>query len=116
MSSGDKAAFEPDLSLPAGALDQDVWNRILNDAFSMTETEIDDSLVPDFDESSDTEMVENDFDEFVLGDDILTDTEFEFDTTEMGSLDDDLFDHYTEAGEMNFEEIDPGTDTSFDFE
>lgn len=123
MSSGDKPPIEPDLSLPLGDLDQDVWTRILQDAFEMSEHEIDASIVPDFDEAAEIELADDDFGEFMLDDDLADEASFETDLHNTESAGDSLFqDHENEIQDfeeltgLDLGEVDPVSDDSFDFE
>ncbi|WJZ01436.1 hypothetical protein [Corynebacterium freiburgense] len=123
MSSGDKSPIEPDLSLPLGALDQGVWTRILQDAFEMSEHEIDASIVPDFDEAAEIELADDDFGEFILDDDLVDEPSFETEPHDTDSVGDRLFEDneneiqdFEELTGLDLGEIDSVSDDSFDFE
>ncbi len=72
MSDDDQAAFpEPDLSIPLGSLDDSIWQRLLSDAFDMSPADLDASIVPDFNETEEIELTDDEFDAASLDDDLL---------------------------------------------
>ena len=90
MSSEDKAPLEPDLSVPEGTLDGSVWAQLLANAFEMAEIELEDSIVPDFDEFADIQLDDVDVDDvLVLVDDLIDNEDQGEDGLGTPDLDDD---------------------------